>query len=56
MYYDTKLLCKVGDQLGSILKIYMHSHDVFSGECIRIYVQINIEETLKTIVYIGHYP
>lgn len=55
-YYDTKLLCKVGDQLGSILKIYMHSHDVLSGEYVRICVQVNIEETLKTVVYIGHYP
>lgn len=41
--------------LRTILKINTHINDALRGQYARICAQVNVEETLKTVIHIGHH-
>lgn len=45
----------MGEMLRTILKINTHINDALRGQYARICAQVNVEETLKTVIHIGHH-
>lgn len=53
-YYDPVLLKKMGEKLGTVLKIDAHTNDALRGQYACICVQVNINQPLKTSVHISY--
>lgn len=53
-YYDPLLLKKMGEKLGTVLKIDAHADDALRGQYVCICVQVNIDKPLKTLLHISY--
>lgn len=53
-YYDPVLLKKMGEKLGTVLKIDAHTNDALRGQYACISVQVNLNQPLKTLVHISY--
>lgn len=46
-FYDSRTLCKIGNKLGTIIKIDVHTNDSLRGQYAHICVQVSIDKPLK---------